>query len=413
MFVLWLFVLTPLVRRLIDLNLGWADPNIVLLAPYVASVWSVLAFPSVMYDRHLPLRWPLIGAIMTILYAWVAAFLQVRVLSGTLSALIWLTPPCLAALVLITEETQERLHRHLELFFVLALIGTASYGIYQFTVVPMWDVVWMNNVEMGSIGRPLPFELRVFSTMNAPGPFAYFVVTGLLFALVARGPLGPVALVLGTVALSLTMVRSAWVAVALGLVVVLVRGRMLVRVRLMAGIGAALVVGAALTAHPDIGPTLTARLTSLGTLSQDTSAIERLRNYEALAEAADDRILGRGLAVAEVYTEPTGQERAIDSGVIEIILGFGVPAGAIYLGCVALIVWRAVAVRFEDGRLVGPSAAATALFASILAGSATKGVVGVFLWLSTALVLISLRAPSTRRRPAGPQRSDNTPPAVH
>ena len=38
----------------------------------------------------------------------------------------------------------------------------------------------MQHADMASIGLPVPFAVRVFGTLNAPGVFAIFVMTGLL-----------------------------------------------------------------------------------------------------------------------------------------------------------------------------------------------------------------------------------------
>jgi hypothetical protein len=38
-FVIWLWMLTPLVRRLADLQSGWHEPSLILLAPYGATAY--------------------------------------------------------------------------------------------------------------------------------------------------------------------------------------------------------------------------------------------------------------------------------------------------------------------------------------------------------------------------------------
>ena len=37
-FVLWLFTLTPFLRRVVDLHAGWSQVNLLMLAPYAAGL---------------------------------------------------------------------------------------------------------------------------------------------------------------------------------------------------------------------------------------------------------------------------------------------------------------------------------------------------------------------------------------
>ncbi|GGG21712.1 hypothetical protein GCM10007304_39420 [Rhodococcoides trifolii] len=117
---------------------------------------------------------------------------------------------------------------------LLPFIGLAIglYGIYQFFVLPDWDVRWMESSKLTSIGKPLPQEVRVFGTGDAPNPFAALLSTALLvsvsrilqsrlvmqiFLVVAVGTMA--------FALFLTGVRSALLGVAVGLGWMVISGR--------------------------------------------------------------------------------------------------------------------------------------------------------------------------------------------
>jgi len=45
-FVIWLWMLTPFVRRVADLQSGWHEPSLILLAPYGASAYPAACLPS-------------------------------------------------------------------------------------------------------------------------------------------------------------------------------------------------------------------------------------------------------------------------------------------------------------------------------------------------------------------------------
>src|SRR5262249_404417 len=89
----------------------------------------------------------------------------------------------------------------------------AVYGLVQYMTVPPWDAFWMRHVEMNSIGLPLPLEIRVFSTLNSPGPtaqFFAFCVVAMLFVRKWRGMFKWPGVVIVTLCLLTTLVRSAW-----------------------------------------------------------------------------------------------------------------------------------------------------------------------------------------------------------
>lgn len=95
------------------------------------------------------------------------------------------------------------------------------YGIIQYLILPEWDRFWIIQSEMASAGTPERFLLNVHSTMNSRGPFALFMMVGLLLLLNNTSSLkgffsffvGPI----GYLALLLTRVRAIWVAFIIGL----------------------------------------------------------------------------------------------------------------------------------------------------------------------------------------------------
>jgi len=412
-FVLWLFTLAPLIRRLTDFAIGWQEPNAILLAPYTAALWSLFAVPTLMVRRDIPFRWYLVAIIAAICYGLAISIAGSQLVSGLLNWLVWVVPPAILALLLASDEPAETLLRHVEAFFVLAVLGTSVYGIHQFFAVRPWDAFWMINSEMGSIGVPLPTEVRVFSTLNSPGPFASFLAAGLLFLLARPGPLRGVVLALGMAAFALSMVRTAWVGFALGVVVLFVLGEGRLRLKLAAALAVATVGMLAIGIHPEVGPVLRDRLESLTNLAGDVSARERLENYGLLASIANERVFGHGLAASENFTESTGEYRAIDSGLIEMVMALGVIVATVYLVAIGLTVLGSLSASLTAPWTKGGAAAAAAVGLGILGGSVTVGVVGTVMFVAMAPALMTLRRSrdlpradpvGARARGAGPQR---------
>ena len=195
---------------------------------------------------------------------------------------------------------------------VVALPPLAVYGILQyFFPLPAWDSSWLDTVNLGSIGAPEADHIRVFSTLNSPGTFGLVLAIGILLGLGARRPASaivPTTAIL-VLALALTFVRSAWLSLALGLIVFVAasRGRTAGKV-----VGVIAVCLVALTVVGGSNPTtkaFTQRVTSLGELNEDVSAQDRLRSSSRTAADRDRAAAGRGRRQGGACGAPGGQRK--------------------------------------------------------------------------------------------------------
>jgi len=185
------------------------------------------------------------------------------------------------------------------LFVVPAL---AVYGIAQyFLLLTPWDAEWLrSSVDYVSVGSPEEGRVRIFSTLNGPGVFAPVLAMSLMTVLAARRLGGlqiPLALLL-TVALALTFVRSAWLALLVAVILYAgaARGRAVGRLVTVIAICLAAAVGLSST-----NPTAAAfveRVSTFGDLDQDTSARARLALSLDIVPGAVAQPLGHGLGQA-------------------------------------------------------------------------------------------------------------------
>ncbi len=387
--VLWTFTLTPLVRRLVDFREGWLDANTVMLAPYAAAAVSLVALPSLIAgERPPPGRSRLLLMLAAIAYGLLLALSGGRLVSGLYDALRWGLPICLAGFLLLAQRRPLGLREHVEAYFALALVVCSAYGIWQFAVAPPWDSLWMVRSEMNSIGNPVPFEIRVFSTWNSPGSFSFFLIAGLMVMAGSRAALREPALALGLVALALSLVRSAWLAVPIGLAVVLALGPGAVRLRLAVLVGAAALALPLLSLDPRIEDLLADRVASLTQLGADTSAGDRLSAYAALAAELDTNPQGLGLALSGGYADADGgEDRVIDGGFIEVPLALGVVMGGLYLACAASLGAQGLAAARRRPDLAGHGAVVACFGVLFVSGTTTVGEIGLFLWISLAVLL--------------------------
>ncbi len=168
------------------------------------------------------LGWIWIGSFT---YAGVVAFLLGNG-SSAFYDFVQFVAPLFAGLWLssIGQPTVTMFNRFSSLMLVLGTI-VAAYGIFQWLAPPPWDVYWLQHVArdsgMDSTGLARPFELHVFSVLNSATPCAIFLAIAIALNLprLKKGSILPaLGLFVCVIALSLTLVRSAWIALAVGVV---------------------------------------------------------------------------------------------------------------------------------------------------------------------------------------------------
>lgn len=290
----------------------------------------------------------------------------------------------------------------------LVLVGVSSiYGIFVYVTMPVWDANWLNTSKLISFGVAAPFESRVWGTMNGPGVFATFVVfvLALNFApIVKRNWLDAGAVAVTILALALSLNRSAWVALALTLIVYLLfspmRAQML---RALAAICAlALIVGGTVFSNMSEGnaalSSLVQRVQTLGDVGSDDSALDRSNQ---IAEAFDTGInapIGLGLGVYGTATQlnaVTGDSTILDSGylarfvelgwfgTLAMSLAFGIALTA-GIGCVLL--GKRVGLP-EASLLSGLFAMQVAMMWFLLSGDLTRAASGTLFWIASFMVI--------------------------
>ena len=217
--------------------------------------------------------------------------------------------------------------------FLMPLLGV--YGLAQYIDPPVWDQYWMSNTTIASIGRPEPYMVRVFSTMNAPAGYATFTAAALLLFGFRKARLSLLlSAAPATLGLLLTMYRTAWIGLAAGIVLGLFNARTRRRAALL--LLAVPVLGAAAIAFTPAGDALEQRLLTLGAVSDDASGQERLAQYAALLDADDGTLIGHGFGNTDVLQAGA---LALDGQFIACWFAMGLVVGML---CVLSIVWAGV-----------------------------------------------------------------------
>jgi hypothetical protein len=389
-FVWWLWFLTPEVRRLVDWQSGYQPESTVALTPFLVSGLTFFTLlrhsPKLQNFPFLPIGMAVVG----LLYGFGVGVLKVGVFAVAFDLLNYIVPVIFAFYLIVNWRDYPAYSRVTQRTFAWGLLLMGLYALLQFFVLPTWDRVWMDNAEMPSIGQPEPFEVRVWSTLNSPGPFANVIMAGLLVLLSSGASRYWPALVAGVVSFLLSLVRSTWGAFVVGLCFLAAnRGRS--RSRLLATLA---VVGLLLWPLVSLGPVADAintRLETFGNIQGDTSFRERLAFYGQVAPRAFLNPLGEGLGntgvAVRLGNEGSGPE-VFDSGIMAITLTLGWPGTLLYAGG---LIWLSLHALRGTKRPDDFAAASRGILAGMLTlllyGNIATGVSGMLLWYFLGLAV--------------------------
>lgn len=405
----WLWLVTPLVRRLVDFHVGWNPTNPILLAPLLVTGLAALSVV-----RHLPklkLRslLPFALVLSGILVAYPLGVVRAGPAAATYGLLQWTVPVCFGFHLAVHRDRYCAFRRTTQRAFTFGVLLLGVYGLWQYLSPQPWDASWMLNSQMVTIGQPEPRLVRVFSTMNSPTPFAMMMLAGLFTLFGARAGLQWLAGVPGYAAFLLSLVRTAWLGWILA---VLIYGAYLARRHRLRVLAAGSVLGLMtfpLVASGSVQTAIATRLDSFSGLSEDVSYQERLQFYEGELKAMLFEPLGQGLGATGAATllTDTGQgERNFDSGVLDVFRTLGWAGGAelFFGGALAILIPMLHRRKRADDQFANAArAVSVALFAGMLSLNTMTGLIGVVFWGFAGLFLASRRyadaaAPSAAAR---------------
>lgn len=391
-FVFWLWFLTPLVRRVADLHGGWQEPSVVLLAPYLASAAVV---PPLLHRwlvaDHQARRRPGPLAIFLAAGAGVALGVPTGAWHGfstaALETLNWLLPVAFGLYIATQIPDLHRIEAAVARTFGAAALMTATYGIYQFTRPPLWDINWMLRIAMTTIGRPEPFAVRVFGTMHSPGVYSAFLVVALVVWLGRPRVAGMCAAAVAAVALLLSQVRSSWFALAVGglLVVAALRPGQRLRVGVLALVAVAGASAALVT--DEMRQLVSGRVSTMERLEDDESAVARLIGHRIAFEFVAEHPWGAGIGQSDRRMEEYISMR--DSLVASTVVQFGLLGTALYTAGVLGMAWLLWTYYRQGASVQGVAfgAAGLGLLAAAGLSVVTAGPIGMCVWTFTGLAV--------------------------
>jgi putative inorganic carbon (HCO3(-)) transporter len=344
--VAWSF--TPLIRRLLDFRAGAFNPvSIASLIPFL------LLMPLALYCLKKERMRRMHPAMRTLFYVWCATFAYgfiVSAFSGNFGAatfeMLQYLVPALAGIWIAGLDLDIGIVMKRLALIILPCAGlVAVYGVAQWVQPLPWDVLWVEGSHFTGADAPVPFGMRVFSTLNSPGTAADFLALTLVFAMPSlrlrtAWSLPLLAAVSG--ALLLTLVREAWIAALLGAVVYLALSpRRFVTVPALA-IFVVVVIGLismlpAMMGSGANSDVLTSRINTFGDVGHDASALARQNEISDAFTQGLNNPIGAGLgnigAAARLASSAESDlGNVLDSGYLSRFVELG------WLGCAGYLV---------------------------------------------------------------------------
>jgi len=384
---LWLFV--PEIRRVIDWRRGgYSSISIIAILPLLASaLFAIPVLAGGAWKRINP-RLRTIFAVWfgVYFYGLVVALLNGNVVAGGYDFLSVVLPIFPGMWLASLGEQRDTILRRVSTALLVLSIPISVYGLYQYAVLPIWDSLWMIASKQTSIGPPIPYSFRIFSTLNSDGPCASVLTLTIVMNLwrlrLKHAAWYPV-FALNIVVLVLTLVRSCWIGLIIGLLVYLVVERK--RMNSMLGLAAiaAVCIGVAAMAPTILGSGFDSkgvvdRFNSFGSLQDDPSANDRVDTLSVVWDALRNPV-GDGLGVTGVAAKLSSADQiaaVLDNGyiaqLVEVgVLGFigflyvlvstfgfsvlnalrGSPSAAISAATLAVMLWIEVASASHIGLL--------------------------------------------------------------
>jgi hypothetical protein len=387
-FALWVCFLTPLARRMVDLKFGYQDQNLVLLCPLLVTAIAALALLECSHEMREVT--PFLLCISGVLYGLVIGLIRHASADVIYGFFSWLAPVVFGLSVYLQWPDCQTYHRAIERTFLLGVLVMGAYGIFQYCAPPRWDVYWWQSLPFStadSFGRPFSFKVRVWSTLNAPAPFAAVMGAGLLLNMASRSRWAVICNLAGLGSLLLSLSRTEWVACAFGFLFILSRASGQFLKKTILAVGVLAIVSVPLLSVKPVQETITQRLGSFQHLSQDESIQGRSAMYDRLAGDILRDPFGQGLSNSAVY-----DGYALDSGLLRILLRLGMIGTLFYLAGIGQIASRLLARnRTPDNIQVVCGAILLAALLKFVSVSVFENGGGAVLWLCMGLGLASRR----------------------
>ena len=383
-YCIWLWMLTPFVRRVVDFGIGFQPQSMVMLAPFVVGLICVITVLRNIHSISIPYWIILLSVFLAALFG----LSQVELSSVILGVLDWIVPLFLGLHILSQPETVEDHARRTFDAFTYGTLIIGSYGAWQFFYLPTWDALWSINSAMASLGRVEAGSIRIFSTMNSPGVFAIYIMAGLSVCLFVRSRIKFVAIPFGALSFILTMVRSAWGGFAVSAIFIFINSSLREKVRYSAMLSVSVVIVMTFFASGDVYDKFESRINTVFNLENDVSYQARADFYYNMSETVSSMIVGEGIGRTGRASKLGGKTDFVsfDNGILDVMFTFGVFGVFIFIS-VGMICLRAIRASTVGPYASGAAAIALAALSQMVFLNVLAGPPGVIFHVFSAIAI--------------------------
>ncbi|NND72395.1 MAG: hypothetical protein HKN43_12545 [Rhodothermales bacterium] len=395
-FLLWAYLISPFLRRVLDYAVGeFSTRSTMSVAPVI--IGGLLGLTFIRFSAHLrkdDVR-PFLYIAIGVLYGFMIGIVKVGAFSATWDLFNYLFPLFIGIQFTIFWQDYPRYVRVFRsvLIWMVPILGT--YAAYQYFFAPPWDMFWLEESGMtSSMGKAEATEFRVFSTLNATGPFAIIMMAGLLALFDGKGLMARLSALPGYGSFLLTLVRAAWGGWLVALCIIIVRFRSRLRQRLVV----VLLVGAVfVTPAMFVGPiadSVNSRMESIGSLEDDGSASARIGLFQTASRTVLTDPIGQGLgSLGTAAKLSTGSTVNFDSGILAIPVTLGWPGTILFIMGVVSLLRITVPLTLDntDQFAIILNAIACAFLTMMVFANQITSIKGVIVWGCLGLAVASKR----------------------
>jgi hypothetical protein len=379
-FTWWLWFLTPLVRRLVDFRYGYESQSLILMTPFLVILITLPRFIQYLL-RSYPYAQgglPFILAFAAILYSFLIGlvtqgftFLLVR------SFIEWLVPVVFGFHIFSNWQNYPYYKQNIQRAFFWGGSVMVTYGLVQYLMMPPWDLLWQKEaieIGFGSVAKN-----QIWSTVNSPGALSLLLIPSLLLLFTSKEFLRIPVAVVGSLAFLLTNVRSGWIGLLVGLLILTGNLQQRLQIRIILTISVIALSVFPLANIEPFSDIIIPRVETFSNLEGEGSFRARKELYQSLFNDSLTNPVGLGMSGTDIP----------DSGILSVFFQMGWLGTVPFLGGLILIFLN----LFQNSRgkydpfLVAARAVACGVFAIMPNGNMLTALPGVVLWAFVSIVI--------------------------
>tara|TARA_B100000315_G_C14588675_1_gene594541 strand:+ start:564 stop:1958 length:1395 start_codon:yes stop_codon:yes gene_type:complete len=293
-FILWIWVLNPCIRRVVDFQLEWDHLNTVILTPYLVLSPTLITFIHRLGYLSKKTLLAFIMIFISIGYGYILGVVNNGMFSASFELLTWILPVFFGIHIILQFKTYNHCKAIIQKTFIWIILVIGTYGLLQFIFLFDWDKYWMISSQMKAIGGAESFKVRVFSTLNSPNVFARVMLVGLLLLFNNRGAVAATSATFGYIAFLLSMVRSAWGGWMLGVSFAILRAKKRFKIHIFLVIIVVCILLMPFLFFTPINEQMSSRFQSISNIKDDISLKKRIHEYVVFLPQSLFNLKGQG-----------------------------------------------------------------------------------------------------------------------